>query len=76
VVGRNAKGVEALVHASTTKTKGTSLTLATMEARAATTHESIGEAYHKYSSEIKIMGLMQLLMENPLHPHPWQLSLH
>ncbi len=76
MVGRNAKGVEALVHASTTKTKGTSLTLATMEARAATTHESIGEAYHKYSSEIKIMGLMQLLMENPLHPHPWQLSLH
>jgi hypothetical protein len=76
MVGKNAKGVEALIHASITKTKVMSLTLATMEARATVTHESIGEAYHKYSSTIKIVGLMQLIMENPLHPHPWQLSLH
>jgi hypothetical protein len=46
-------------------------TLATMEERVVTIHESIGEAYQKYSNAIGIVGLMQFLMENPLHPHPW-----
>jgi hypothetical protein len=32
-----------------------SLTLATMEARTVATHESIGEAYQKYSSAIGIV---------------------
>lgn len=54
-----------------TKAKVMNLTLATMEAKAVATRESIGEAYQKYSSAIGIVGLMQFLMENNLHSHPW-----
>jgi hypothetical protein len=51
VVGRNAKGVEALVQASAAEAEAMSAALAAAEARAAAARESTGEADQKYSRD-------------------------
>ncbi len=51
MVGRNAKGVEALVQASAAEAEAMSAALAAAEARAAAARESTGEADQKYSRD-------------------------
>jgi hypothetical protein len=47
----NAKGVEALVHASTAKVEVMSVALVIVESRVVATHESTKETDQKYSSD-------------------------